>query len=166
MNKTVVITGGIAVATIAAVAIIHSTSESPMTGPFATAPVATAPTIAVGGTMKTVATTDPALNLAAFTLTMPQDWTMAGDVLTGTGCNSGAKFVFRAQSADGLSGISGLPRYDTFWSDDAQRRQAQTQSGCTMMEPTSAADLLMNVIVKQVRPNAHRQRGIRDPRLR
>ena len=155
MNKTVVITGGIAAATIAAVAIVHTMgAPQPNGSPAITAGAATAPMTSAGGAMKTVTTNDPALNIPAFTLAVPQDWTLHGDVLTGTGCNNGPKFVFRAQSADGLSGVSGMPRYDTFWSDDAQRRQAQAQTGCTMMAPTSAADLLMNVIVKQVRPNA------------
>lgn len=62
--------------------------------------------------------TDPILNMQAYSITIPANWTFEGAVFPGTSCNDGPSPVFRTTSPDGLTGIKSLPRMDWKWSDN------------------------------------------------
>jgi len=65
--------------------------------------------------MQQVPITDPVLNMRAWSLSVPAGWRAEGTMLPGSSCNSGTTPVYRATSADGLSGVYFLPRLDWAW---------------------------------------------------
>ncbi len=63
---------------------------------------------------------DPVLNMTAWTVPVPPDWTADGTMLPGSSCNSGTTPVFKAVSADGRTGADLLPRTDWAWGAGAR----------------------------------------------
>jgi hypothetical protein len=58
---------------------------------------------------------DPVLNRNAYYVTIPANWKFEGTVYPGPECQENPMTVFRASSADGLTGVYLLPRIDWSW---------------------------------------------------
>ncbi len=102
--------------------------------------------------MKTVEVLDPFFGQRAFTLTIPEDWKFEGTVLRAQ--NGAAQLVFRASSADGLTGVQQLPEYNWEWSDDLAYMRFVRASKAAAFPPMPAADFAKKVVIPEARPNA------------
>jgi hypothetical protein len=60
---------------------------------------------------------DPALNMKAYDVTIPNGWKYQGTIMQGDSCSNLASPVWRAHSPDGLSEFRRLPRFDWSWSN-------------------------------------------------
>jgi len=58
---------------------------------------------------------DPVLQMKAWTLAVPAGWKAEGTMLPGSSCDSATSPVYRAASADGMTGVYSLPRIDWAW---------------------------------------------------
>jgi hypothetical protein len=60
---------------------------------------------------------DPALNMKAYDVFIPNGWNYQGTLMQGDSCSNLASPVWRAYSPDGLSEFRRLPRFDWSWSN-------------------------------------------------
>jgi hypothetical protein len=60
---------------------------------------------------------DPALNMKAYDVSIPNGWKYQGTLMQGDSCSNLASPVWRAHSPDGLSEFRRLPRFDWSWSN-------------------------------------------------
>ena len=60
---------------------------------------------------------DPALNMKAYDVSIPDGWKYQGTLMQGDSCSNLASPVWRAYSPDGLSEFRRLPRFDWSWSN-------------------------------------------------
>jgi hypothetical protein len=60
---------------------------------------------------------DPALNMKAYDVFIPDGWKYQGTLMQGDSCSNLASPVWRAYSPDGLSEFRRLPRFDWSWSN-------------------------------------------------
>jgi hypothetical protein len=60
---------------------------------------------------------DPALNMKAYDVFIPNGWKYQGTFMQGDSCSNLASPVWRAYSPDGLSEFRRLPRFDWSWSN-------------------------------------------------
>jgi hypothetical protein len=60
---------------------------------------------------------DPAFNMKAYDVTIPNGWNYQGAIMQGDSCSDLASPVWRAYSPDGLSEFRRLPRFDWSWSN-------------------------------------------------
>lgn len=104
-----------------------------------------------GPKLRQVVITDPLFNKPAFTVSIPDDWSFEGTVLHGAG---GPRAVFRARSADGLTGVQMLPLIGWVWSNDKLVAQQFEKLKMTVRAPISAADFLKTVVLPVARPDA------------
>jgi hypothetical protein len=72
--------------------------------------VTNAPVAASGGVTATI--TDPVLQMQAYSVHIPAGWKFQGSVFPGPPCREQPYPVYRAYSADGLSEMRMLPRFD------------------------------------------------------
>ena len=97
--------------------------------------------------MRQEAIHDPAMNMDAYFVTVPADWRFQGAVQQGTGCNQEPFPMFRTASADGLTQLERLPRFDWKWGD-APWLPKRTPPGCLpLMEGLTASEFLKRLAV-------------------
>lgn len=99
----------------------------------------------------TVAVADPIFKMDAFTVTLPADWSFEGAVLRGS-CGSGAMYVYRASSPDGLTGVQAMPAVDWYYAQDPRAITMTGGSTCNLHAPVAATKQAAE-IAAQVRPN-------------
>jgi hypothetical protein len=73
---------------------------------------------------------DPVVNMNAFSITVPSNWTFEGTVYPGTQCDMDPITVYRTASPDGLSGVYLLPRIDWSWLTGPGASKAGVAAGC------------------------------------
>jgi hypothetical protein len=94
---------------------------------------------------------DPALNMVAYTLTIPSDWNFQGQVMTNPTCGSAPAIVaYRVWSNDLQYGVQRMPEIG--W-DTKQDPRAIVPAMCRQMEAMSAAQYA-GMVVPTVRPNS------------
>jgi hypothetical protein len=98
------------------------------------------------GPTKSVAITDPILNMRAYSLTVPANWVFDGAVIQGSSCVGLPFAVFRASSPDGLTGVKSLPRLDWAWSDDARYAGKPSPDCLAYKREIPAADVLKYMV--------------------
>jgi hypothetical protein len=105
-------------------------------------PVASHPSAPAPKGMRGEPIHDPALNMDAFTVTIPADWHFQGAFFPGTACSQVPFPVYRAYSPDGLTEVEGLPRLDWTWSNLPYGPKT-TQPGCLpLKEAMTASEFL------------------------
>jgi hypothetical protein len=103
---------------------------------------------------KRVQVIDPALEMVAYTFTIPEDWKFEGTVLRGEACNTtAAAVVYRISSPDGITGIQQMPQFNWFWGDSPATLAQVRSSHCKVMLPMNSNDF-GHYIVPVVRANA------------
>jgi len=105
--------------------------------------------------MRTVEIIDPGLQMRAGTQQVPADWKFAGIIDRTGGCHSnGAQVKISMQSPDGLTGMQVFPGY--IWSEATSQMMARNmaQRGCSSVSMTTATELLQQVVLPMLRPNA------------
>jgi hypothetical protein len=101
-----------------------------------------------------VEASDPVYQMTAYTLEVPSDWKYAGTIARGTGCHAtGASLKYTAQTPDGLTAIVQMPGVSWSWSSSQQMQQIMAQSHCPGVDIDTAAGLLVNIVVPNLRPN-------------
>ncbi len=60
---------------------------------------------------------DPAFNMKAYDVSIPNGWKYQGTIMQGDSCSNLASPVWRAYSPDGLSEFRRLPRFDWSWTN-------------------------------------------------
>ena len=94
---------------------------------------------------------DPALNMVAYTLTIPSDWNFQGQVMTNPTCGSAPAIVaYRVWSNDLQYGVQRMPEIG--W-DTKEDPRAIVPAMCRQMDAMSAA-AYAGVVVPTVRPNS------------
>jgi len=94
---------------------------------------------------------DPALNMVAYTLTIPSDWNFQGQVMTNPTCGSAPAIVaYRVWSNDLQYGVQRMPEIG--W-DTKEDPRAIVPPMCKQMDAMSAA-AYAGVVVPTVRPNS------------
>ena len=96
---------------------------------------------------KVVTITDPNLNMKAYSMTIPPDWTFHGIVVQGTPCAVGAFPVFRTSSPDGLVGMKMLPRLDWTWSE-SRNYQPKPNAACLPYQKEIPATDFLKYMIK------------------
>src|SRR5579863_1112489 len=101
-----------------------------------------------------VAVSDPTYQMTAYTLTVPHGWHFGGELVRGQGCHGYGNFLnYKMESADGLTAIIQLAGVQWHYDNDPfQDRQHLRR--CSVVEISSAADFVINVLLPEVRPNA------------
>jgi hypothetical protein len=84
---------------------------------------------------------DPALNMKAYDVTIPNGWKFQGTMMQGDSCSNLASPVWRAYSPDGLSEFRRLPRFDWSWSN-APYQPAPKGDCLPLSHDMSAADFV------------------------
>jgi hypothetical protein len=101
-----------------------------------------------------VTVADPAYQMPAFTLAVPAGWHFGGDVIRPGGCHgNGLALNYKMDSPDGLTAIIQLAGAQWHWDNDPWP-DMQHLRRCAVVEISSAADFLINVLLPEVRPNA------------
>ena len=91
--------------------------------------------------LTTVSITDPAYNVKAFTITIPQGWKFQGTVMPGPDCSDIPYPVFRAYSPDGLSELRLQPAFN--WTFHPSNRAFRPVPGCVNIKgPITAEEFL------------------------
>ena len=94
---------------------------------------------------KTVAVVDSVMNMPAFRVTVPKDWSLDGAVLRSE-CGDGVPFLtYRAYSPDKLSGIQLLPQADWYSAADSRAYQSAGVSPCHLHAPARAAEVAAKI---------------------
>ena len=107
---------------------------------LATAALLTLATAGTAQNLKRTALFDPILEQNALYLNVPNDWTAEGVMVPGSSCEPNPIPVYRASSADSLTGVYLLPRIDWSW-------PGPQQQDCSMWrERLSARDLLNHMV--------------------
>jgi hypothetical protein len=97
--------------------------------------------------MRIVTIKDPALEMTAYSLNIPENWVFQGTVVEGTFCVPGPLPVFRVSAPDGLTGVKWFPRLDWSWPDDPVLVAAKITSNCLPYKhEMSASDFLKNML--------------------
>lgn len=96
----------------------------------------------VKGATKTIAVVDSFFaNMPAIKVTVPAGWSFDGAILRSS-CGSGEPvLVYRAYSADGLTGIQSLPQADWYAAADERVFQQAKTNPCNLHAPARAADV-------------------------
>ena len=119
-----------------------------------------------GGSQKTVQVQDPVYGMPAAQLSMPQDWRFAGTVARGNDCSStGPAVKFTATSGDGGTADEVFPGIAYAWTSNPQQMQQYRQMGCIVLQSTSPADFLRQIVLPHLRPNAQVGQIEPDPDL-
>ena len=100
----------------------------------------------------TISVVDPVMNMAAFTVTVPADWTFEGAVLRRRGGGDVAAYVYRASSPDGLTGVQMMPRVDWHFAKDPRAIQNSGTGACNLHPPLTAMQQAADIAAK-ARPN-------------
>lgn len=95
----------------------------------------------VAGT-KLVSTTDPILNMKAYSITIAANWIFEAARFPGSSCSDGPFPVFRTSSPDGLTGIIQLPPLDWSWTDNPNHPSKGGADCLPYKKELSASDLL------------------------
>jgi hypothetical protein len=69
----------------------------------------------LAGATRQVQVIDPAVQMKAFTFTIPANWIFEGTVMSGSSCMDTPIPIFRAMSPDGITELKQLPRLDWSW---------------------------------------------------
>ena len=94
---------------------------------------------------------DPALNMVAYTLTIPSDWNFQGAVMTNPSCGAEPEVVaYRVWSDDLQYGVQRMP--EVAW-DTKEDPRAFVPSTCKQMDAMSAA-AYAGTVVPTIRPNS------------
>jgi hypothetical protein len=102
---------------------------------LALAVTVTCPRIAAAGGGVTNATiTDPVLGMTAYSVAIPAGWQFQGTVFPGPACDELPYPVYRAYSADGLSEMRVLPRFD--WTFNTLQPGRRASSQCLPLDRT------------------------------
>jgi len=97
------------------------------------------------GPTKTVAVVDNVMNMPAFRVTVPADWTFDGAVLRSE-CGDGIPFLtYRAYSPDKFSGIQLLPQVDWYSAADPRAYRSAGISPCHLHAPARATDVAAKI---------------------
>ncbi|HEY4363273.1 MAG TPA: hypothetical protein VGN17_20055 [Bryobacteraceae bacterium] len=84
---------------------------------------------------------DPALNMKAYDVSIPNGWKYQGTIMQGDSCSNLASPVWRAYSPDGLSEFRRLPRFDWSWSNAPYA--PKPQGDClALTQDASASDFI------------------------
>jgi len=121
-------------------------------GPRSNAPAVGSP-ISLAGAQQ-VAVSDPAYQMTAYTLAVPNGWHFGGELVRGQGCHGYGNFLnYKMESADSETAIIQLAGAKWQWDND-EWKDRQHMRQCDVVEISSAADFVINVLLPEVRPNA------------
>jgi len=97
---------------------------------------------------------DPAYQMTAYTLAVPNGWHFGGDLVRGQGCHGwGVDLNYKMESPDSLTAIIRLAPVQWHWDNDIWKDEHHLRQ-CEAVEISSAADFAINVLLPEVRPNA------------
>ena len=107
------------------------------------------------GGMRTVSVNDTALNMNAFTISIPADWKFVGLILRPHGCYGPSVpadgLSYSAVAPDGINAAMKLPGAAWSWSSDGTSPQGPK---CAPISIDSAAGFLLNIAVPHIHPTA------------
>ena len=104
----------------------------------------------------TVTITDDYYNMPAASVSVPEGWKFAGAVLRVPGCH-GNPFLtpqFTVASPDGQSAVATLPGATWKSTTSPQLARIMAQGHCPVVNVTTAADFLANIVVPNLHPGA------------
>jgi len=97
------------------------------------------------GGKKTYGVVDTVMGMGAFKVTVPADWTFDGAVLRSS-CGDGLpKLVYRAFSADKLTGAQLMPQADWYSAADERAYKMSGIKPCNLHAPARAADVAAKI---------------------
>jgi hypothetical protein len=102
---------------------------------------------------RTVSVDDPAVQMRAFTLSVPKDWKFTGMIARPAGCHGPAVaadgLTYTMLAPDGITAKEKLPGVSWSWVNDGSK-----VANCKQVDISTALGFLLNIAVPNLRPDA------------